>query len=229
MALRCQVHKPRQVIVVALLTSMFWFALNTVILVSYQLNIPSHELKGNHNFRQENKNDWLGFEKHESVDSNRVKKLSPRGISEVEGEELDTINNEISQILQRQYNHDTQLIENGLIRRVGKESLEKPQLNRNTRKEGRKKTPKLLKQKLVSAVRSIAPDNPRKDTADTNIGVTRIPTHDPDGPGENGNAVVIPAEEKKKEKDGYNKYAFNEYASTKISLARSLPDTRSPG
>lgn len=214
-----QVHKPRQVIIVALLTSIFWFALNTVILVSYQVNIASNELKVAHSVRHENKNNQLGFE-WQSEDKNEEKKLLPHGISEVGlhgAEKLDT-NNEIRS--QHKPNHDTL--------QARQEFIQNHKLNRNTRLETRKKKPKLLKKKLISAVRSIPPEDIRKDTADTNIGGIKK-TRDPNGPGEYGKAVVIPAEEKKNEKDGYSKYAFNEYASTKISLERSIQDTRTSG
>lgn len=215
-----QVHKPRQVIIVALLTSIFWFALNTVILVSYQVNIASNELKVAHSVRHENKNNQLGFE-WQSEDKNEENKLLPHGISEVGlhgAEKLDTINNEIRS--QHKPNHDTL--------QARQEFIQNHKLNRNTRLETRKKKPKLLKKKLISAVRSIPPEDIRKDTADTNIGGIKK-TRDPNGPGEYGKAVVIPAEEKKNEKDGYSKYAFNEYASTKISLERSIQDTRTSG
>lgn len=52
---------------------------------------------------------------------------------------------------------------------------------------------------------------------------------DPNGPGENGQAVNINESEKKEETEGYNQHAFNELASRKISLHRSIPDTREPG
>ncbi|XP_031560548.1 polypeptide N-acetylgalactosaminyltransferase 13-like isoform X2 [Actinia tenebrosa] len=52
---------------------------------------------------------------------------------------------------------------------------------------------------------------------------------DPNGPGENGQAVSIKENEKKEETEGYNQHAFNELASRKISLHRSIPDTREPG
>lgn len=229
MAWKCQVQRPRQVIIVAFLTSIFWFALNTVILVSYQVNITSNELKAAHSFRRENKDDLFGFDR-QSEDTNKAKKLLPRGISEVglRGEESDTlINNEI---LQHKSNHDTRVKENGLISRNEKDSLKKGQFNKNTRLETRKKKPKILKNKLISAVRSIEPDNPKRDSHDTNIGgAIKTDPRDPNGPGEDGKPVDIPAKEKNKEKDGYSKYAFNEYASTKISLGRSIPDTRSSG
>lgn len=229
MAWTCQVHRPRQVIVVALLTSIFWFALNTVILVSYQVNIASNELKAAHSFRQENnEDDLLGFER-QWEDTNKAKKILPRGISEVgfEGEEFDITNNEI--LLQHKSNRDTQVTRNGLINRNKEESLKKGHFDRNIELKTRKKKPKILKNKLISAVKSIEPDDPKKEH-NTNIGGGIIShPHDPNGPGENGKAVLISAKEKTNEKDGYSKYAFNEYASSKISLERSIPDTRSSG
>lgn len=217
----CQVHRPRQIIIVALLTSIFWFALNTVILVSYQVNIASNELKLAHSLKWENKNASFEFER-QSEFINKAEKLSPRGISDAvrfHEEELDIINNEI---FQRESRRDTQ----DIVKE--KDSLIKGQFNKDKRFETRQKKPKLLKKKLISAVRSIELDDPKKERGYTNIGGVIIP-HDPNGPGEDGKPVVVSAKEKHNEKDGYNKYAFNEYASAKISLERSIPDTRSSG
>lgn len=216
----CQVHRSRQIIIVVLLTSIFWFALNTVILVSYQVNISSNEWKDAYRLRPQNKNASFGFER-QSEDTNKAKKLSPRGISEVRfnEEEFDITNNEI---FNRKSSRDTQ----GIVKE--KDSLIKGQFNKNTRLETKKKKPKLLKKKLISTVRSVEPNESKKERGYTNIGGIIIP-HDPNGPGEDGKPVVISAKEKLNEKDGYNKYAFNEYASAKISLERSIPDTRSSG
>ena len=216
----CQVHRPRQIIIVALLTSIFWFALNTLILISYQVNIASNELKVAHSLRWENKNASFDFERQSEL-TNKAGKLSPRGISEVgfHGEEFDIINNEI---FQRKSSRDTQ----DIVKE--KDSLIKGQFNKNARLEKGKKKPKLLKKKHLSAVRSVEPNDPKIERGDRNIVGVVIP-HDPHGPGEDGKPVVVSAKEKPNEEDGYNKYAFNEYASSKISLERSLPDTRSPG
>ena len=92
----------------------------------------------------------------------------------------------------------------------------------------------MLKKKQISAVRTIPTENPRKNAEDTKA-AEHVPTipdvkaRDPNGPGEGGKAVIVEEAEKKNEKGGYNKYAFNEYVSHKISLVRSIPDTRSTG
>ena len=55
-----------------------------------------------------------------------------------------------------------------------------------------------------------------------------IPSN-PNGPGEEGKAVFNDKDdpgEASKEKEGYRKYSFNELASSKISLERSIPDNR---
>lgn len=60
--------------------------------------------------------------------------------------------------------------------------------------------------------------------------VTLIPPN-PGGPGEEGKAVYNDKDdpvEVSKEKEGYKKYSFNELASAKISLERSIPDNRPP-
>ena len=48
----------------------------------------------------------------------------------------------------------------------------------------------------------------------------------PNGPGENGAKVKNDESEEEAEKTGYRKYSFNELASSKISLERSIPDNR---
>jgi hypothetical protein len=48
------------------------------------------------------------------------------------------------------------------------------------------------------------------------------------GPGEQGAAVILSAEEEKKKDDLYKVNGFNAYASDKISLDRSLKDIRHP-
>ena len=48
------------------------------------------------------------------------------------------------------------------------------------------------------------------------------------GPGEQGSAVILSAEEEKKKDDLYKVNGFNAYVSDKISLDRSLHDIRHP-
>lgn len=234
MAFACpQIHKPRQVIVVALLTSLFWFALNTVILISYQGNFAANELKLARRLREENENFPPGFEQ-QLEDGNKVHKLLPRGISEVEDfeEELDTINKEVVQ--HKEKDPDKQVVKNDFIGEIENNSLNKLQLFKSPSVEKAKKKPKVLKKKQISAVKTIQTENPRRRLEGANV-VEHVPnlpdikSRDPNGPGEYGKAVVVPQGEKKNEKEGYNKYAFNEYVSQKISLARFIPDTRSPG
>ena len=58
--------------------------------------------------------------------------------------------------------------------------------------------------------------------------VTLIPPN-PRGPGERGEAVQNDQDDPaqiSQEKEGYKKYSFNELASSKISLERSIPDNR---
>lgn len=54
----------------------------------------------------------------------------------------------------------------------------------------------------------------------------------PDAPGEVGRPVILPTnmsvEMKKAVDDGWQKNAFNQYASDLISIHRSLPDPRDP-
>ena len=234
MAFTCgQIYKPRQVIVVALLTSIFWFVLNTVILISYQGNIASNDQVARR-LREESKNYQRGFEQQlESV--NKRSKLVPRGISEVEDfeEELDIVKREIVQDKDTR-NMNTKVMKNQVIDKNENNSLKKQEVVRKPRLEKTKKKPIVRKKKQISAVKTIPPEHPRKQTEGTNdaVHVPKFPdvkARDPNGPGEDGRAVVVAADEKKNEKDGYSKYAFNEYVSEKISLVRSIPDTRSLG
>jgi polypeptide N-acetylgalactosaminyltransferase len=48
------------------------------------------------------------------------------------------------------------------------------------------------------------------------------------GPGEQGQAVILDADEEKKKLDLYKANGFNAYVSDKISLHRSLKDIRHP-
>ena len=50
----------------------------------------------------------------------------------------------------------------------------------------------------------------------------------PSDPGEGGIAVATKPEEEKLKNMAYAEYGFNQFISDKISLHRSLPDTRSP-
>ena len=239
MAFTWQIHKPRQVILVVFLTSVFWFVLNTVILISYQANITSNDAKAVRRLRGENKDDQLQFEQRlEAADKRH--KLLPRGISEVGDadleEELDTINKEILQDNESKdiRNLDTQVIKKELTDETEKSSLKKEQFIRKPRLEKTKKKPKVLKKKQISAIRSFPSEDTKKGAENTKAAV-HIPSipdvkaRDPNGPGEDGKPVVFAEGEKKKEKEGYSKYAFNEYASQKISLIRSIPDTRTSG
>ena len=234
MAFECpKIHKPRQVIVVALLTSLFWFVLNTVILISYQGNFAASDVKLARRLREENENFPRGFEQ-QLEDGNKVHKLLPRGISEVEDfeEELDTINKDI--VKHKEKDTDKQVVKNELIDEIENDSLQKLQLIKTQGVERVKKKPKVLKKKQISAVKTIQTENPRRgfEGAKVAVHVPNLPdvkSRDPNGPGEYGKAVVVPQGEKKNEKEGYNKYAFNEFVSQKISLVRFIPDTRSPG
>lgn len=239
MAFTCrQIHNPRQVIIVALLTSIFWFVLNTVILISYQGNIALYDVKAARKIREETKNYDDEFER-QLGNANNGPKLMPRGISEVEAgedviEQLDTIDK--GEILQDNDKRklDTQLMKNGLINEIEDNSVKKQQFINKPGLENIKKKPRIIKKKQISPVRTIPSEDPRKHAEDTKHfeDIPNLPdfnARDPNGPGEDGKAVVIAAGEKKNEKEGYNKYAFNEYASQKISFVRSVPDTRSVG
>ena len=226
------VHQPRQVIVVVLLTSIFWFVFNTLIIISYQGNIGSNDRKSVLLFRHENKKIHRGFDK-QLDDANKGQELQAsvtRG-NHINGEELpeelDTINKEITE---NKRDHDISMMKKGLKSDNKIISLNKQQLSRKKESKSIRKEPKMAKKKQITAVKI----QPRKHIEDSKD-AERIPTipdvnaRDPNGLGEGGRAVVFEGSEKKKEKEGYSKYAFNEYASQRISLVRSIPDTRSAG
>ena len=50
----------------------------------------------------------------------------------------------------------------------------------------------------------------------------------PWGPGENGEPLDTKPEENSEKERAYSLYGFNQYISDKISLHRTLPDTRHP-
>lgn len=226
------VHQPRQVIVVVLLTSIFWFVFNTLIIISYQGNIGSNDRKSVLLFRHENKKIHRGFDK-QLDDANKGQELEAsvtRGNhknGEELPEELDTINKEITE---NKRDHDISMMKKGLKSDNKIISLNKQQLSRKKESKSIRKEPKMAKKKQITAVKI----QPRKHIEDSKD-AERIPTipdvnaRDPNGLGEGGRAVVFEGSEKKKEKEGYSKYAFNEYASQRISLVRSIPDTRSAG
>lgn len=224
------VHQPRQVIVVVLLTSIFWFVFNTLIIISYQGNIGSNDRKSALLFRHENKKIHRGFDKQLGEANNGSEASVTRG-NHKNGqelpEELDTINKEITE---DKGDHDINVMKKGLKSDHKIISLNKQQLSRKKESKSIRKEPKMAKKKQITAVK-IQPKKHIEDSKDAE----RIPTipdvnaRDPNGLGEGGRAVVFEGSEKKKEKEGYSKYAFNEYASQKISLVRSIPDTRSAG
>lgn len=224
------VHQPRQVIVVVLLTSIFWFVFNTLIIISYQGNIGSNDRKSALLFRHENKKIHRGFDKQLGEANNGPEASVTRG-NHKNGqelpEELDTINKEITE---DKGDHDINVMKKGLKSDHKIISLNKQQLSRKKESKSIRKEPKMAKKKQITAVK-IQPKKHIEDSKDAE----RIPTipdvnaRDPNGLGEGGRAVVFEGSEKKKEKEGYSKYAFNEYASQKISLVRSIPDTRSAG
>lgn len=224
------VHQPRQVIVVVLLTSIFWFVFNTLIIISYQGNIGSNDRKSALLFRHENKKIRRGFDKQLGDVSKGQEASVTRGNhknGEELQEELDTINKEITE---DKRDHGINVMKKGLKSDNKIIYLNKQQLSRNKESRAIRKEPKMAKKKQITAVK-IQPKKHIEHSKDAE----RIPTipdvnaRDPNGLGEGGRAVVFEGSEKKKEKEGYSKYAFNEYASQKISLVRSIPDTRSAG
>ena len=235
MAFYCTAYRPRQVILVALLTSAFWFALNTVLLVKYS-NIGVNKAKTHKQLGEEDRNYDFEFER-QLGERSRKSELFRRGISKFVGEqgELDTINGQktIDDANLKGYQSHTEELESRLIGSNRRSSQEKELLiKKSTGQEIQQKKRRLVRNKHISSIQ--APAAVVSDLS-VKIGEREIAntaedkTPDPNGPGEHGMAVFVPAKGKRKENGGYKKYAFNEYVSNMISLERSIPDTRSPG
>ena len=228
-----KIHRPRQVIVVALVTSLFWFVLNTLILYTYQgrsaeemdrrliRNIQRHENEFN----------------LDEVVKNKDKSFLPRGNTKLKFNSHDRANiddnlagGDRKSMLK---NFDT-----NIAREVSNRNNFENNQNIKTGVWKRRKPPKvILKTQQISSQKQKAPgkiytEKPGKElhkTTETADESANTPVRDLNGPGEHGRAVTIGSDEKAAEKEGYDKHAFNELASTKISLHRSIPDTRNTG
>ena len=227
-------RRPRQVIVVALLTSIFWFMLNIILLYTYQGNIflslrqgvqrqgegRANNLPGNLNGlrlprgephqkeqqkEQQQEHDFL-----ENLPDNKESK-----------EEENEDSNKDNKPEEREKNRIKQHIGNG----KSPTSSENSDLHGADQeiKVTEKKDNESIKRKVTVETAQIQP------TKEEFKFETEPVLRDPHGPGENGQAVNIEENEKKEESEGYDQHAFNELASRKISLHRSIPDTREPG
>ena len=227
-----QIHKPRQVITVALLTSLVWFILNTVLLISYQGNIALNHVKMNDRLREESNSDNLGFEEKLEA-AERVIKQLPRGISEVE-DFHGKIDSSLEFLSAAGKRLQSKVMGKELVNQIESNSFEKEKMTRKLRVRERNNLPKIIETKHFFEMKKTPLRNLSRHSKVTKV-VVRIPdlpdmnARDPNGPGEDGRAVVVVKSEKRFEKEGYNKFAFNEYVSGKISLIRSIPDTRSLG
>lgn len=216
MAFKCgQIRRPQQAIIVALATSIVWFIFNTVVLIAYQGNIALNLVKV--------ANTKPGF------DGITPKQL-PHEIFTVDHFEGEF---DIAEKLLQDIDKQNLVMVNEIIDENETNSFEKEHKARKMRLD-KEKNSRNLKKKFASEVRTTPDKNLRSDSKVTKV-VVHIPNlpdvsaRNPNGPGEDGNAVAVAKSEKRNEKEGYNKYAFNEYVSRKISLVRSIPDTRSPG
>ena len=216
MAFKCgQIRRPQQAIIVALATSIVWFIFNTVILITYQGNIALNLVKV--------ANTKPGF------DGITPKQL-PHEIFTVDHFEGEF---DIAEKLLQDIDKQNLVMVNEIIDENETNSFEKEHKARKMRLD-KGKNSRNLKKKFASDVRTTPDKNLRSDSKVTKVVVhirdlPDVNARNPNGPGEDGNAVAVAKSEKRNEKEGYNKYAFNEYVSRKISLVRSIPDTRSPG
>lgn len=227
-----QIHKPRQVITGVLLISMVWFILNTILLVSYQWNIALNHVKMNDRLRQENNSDNLEFQEKLETAERLIKQL-PRGISEVE-DSLNKIDTSLEFSPDAGKGLHSIVLGKELISQIETNSFEEEKMTSKLRVGKRNNSPKIFETKHFFEVKTIPLRSLSRHSKVTKV-VVRNPdlpdvnARETNGPGEDGRAVVVLKSEKSFEKEGYNKFAFNEYVSGKISLMRSIPDTRSPG
>lgn len=208
----------KRLVAAALLTSVFWFILNSFILFSYQggfFNSRDHGSNGK--FRDDLAVDSLRGSKTDDdhQEKNRVDKsyVTANNYSN----DIDSDNQQTLDM-----KNDDNWFQNSLrtapsIKKNGKltEIIFFPNIETTETQYDQK-----LSRGEVSKVDNTLPEN---------IATEMFEKRDPNGPGENGQAVQIEESEKEKEKQGYDKHAFNQLASDKISLFRSIPDTRDPG
>lgn len=209
-----RIHRPRQVIVVVFLTSVFWFLLNTFILFTYQGYRPADI---GEEFRRtiRGEGDELLVELERASKNRESSKLrfQPRDkvnirsniAGGIENADLDSLN-----IARGKFGSNTR-------ERLGKRIL--PSFSLQTEQTFSRK------RVATGTISDVSWNTKRTKFLDESTS----PSRDPKGPGEQGRAVTIGEDEKDAEKEGYSKHAFNELASRKISLHRSIPDTRNPG
>lgn len=201
-----RMHRPKQVIVVALLTSLFWFLFNIGLLYTYQGNIVV-------NFGQvTNQQEHL---------SSQVKDNLPGNLNDVEltrgerNDQSENDNNIRDQQTTAEKNKDVEvrfLSDKFLSKKKKKLKIEKDDNNNNNNLN------EVVERQLIPTKTKEVFDFDKEEEK-----------RDPNGPGENGQAVVVDSNEKDEENNGFKKHAFNELASKKISLHRSIPDTREMG
>lgn len=216
-----KIYRPKQVIIVALLTSLFWFILNIGLLFTYQGSSvvtirQGSSILGEHDSSQVAVN----------LPGNLNVKLT-RGQSNDQSDNDNTTPSRQTETANKINNEKEQ-----------KENLEKKHLQITSAKI-KYKAVRFLSDKFNFKKKNKLINENKNEPVDPQIEPTKPKEvfdfdkeedkRDPNGPGEHGQAVVINANEKEEENKGFNKHAFNELASRKISLHRSIPDTREVG
>ena len=210
----------KRLVVVALLTSIFWFVLNTLILYSYQGGFIGNGDSRDIGELQKNLPN-LRASRTQAVDKTRVDESHVANENDNRDIDQDVENEKVSE------HKDEEWFRQVLSHERNKLRKEQKRKNDND---------KLAKEKFITH------DTERTDQNDYRGDVNErgnnlleertteeFERRNPNGPGENGQGVEIGGSEKEQEKLGYSKHAFNQLASDKISLFRSIPDTRDSG
>lgn len=192
----------KRLVAAVLLTSIFWFIVNSLVLFSSQ--------GGFFNNRKSRYDDKIGDIPLYSYKYNQQQSKKP-----VFGESYLTTNqNDVDKQTDLEQREAEVWFQNKLTK--------KPKFNKG----------KLTKSKVLSRIKTFQSTKDkavtRRDKKENNEFTKIFERQDSNGPGENGQGVKIDETEKDLEKEGYSKHSFNQLASDKISLFRSIPDTRDP-
>ena len=209
-----RLHRPRQVIVVVFLTSVFWFLLNTIILFTYQGSRPVGADGGYRRAIRGERDELL-------VQFGRASEIRARSKLPLDAarDKKRLAGNIAGRIESKQPIHAATTAHEGL------EADARDNVGKGISASFTSKTKQASNQRqiAITTILSWHAKTPKFLDESTN------PSRDPNEPGEQGRPVTIGEDEKDAEKEGYKKHAFNELASRKISLHRSIPDTRNPG
>lgn len=220
-----KMHRPKQVIIVALLTSLFWFLFNIGLLYTYQGSVIVNvgQVTNQHQRLSSEVSDLPGNLNSVALtrgqrsehDENKNNKHN----LEIEKEQKNSNDNVlIKENEQSEHLHATAENTKQVKVRFLSDKFRSDNLKKKLRIENdNNNNDPVIPQFIPTKAKEVFDFDNEEDK------------RDPNGPGENGQAVVVNGDEKEEENNGFKKHAFNELASKKISLHRSIPDTRESG